>query len=149
MKRYWNQPQKTASTLVDGWFDSGDVFMRDAEGYYVFCGRGDDMFKVSARWVSPFEIESAIVRHPDVLEAAVVARSDEAGLTKPEAWVVLSGARPASEAIAEEIRAVCKRELAPYKYPQWIRFVAELPKTATGKVQRYKLRSSRPAAGTG
>jgi benzoate-CoA ligase family protein len=140
MKRYWNNPQKTASSLVDGWFDTGDVFLRDSDGYYVFCGRGDDMFKVSARWISPFEVESAIMRHPAVLEVAVVGRADDAGLVKPEAWVVLSSGRVPSEQIADEIRAVCKRELAPYKYPHWIRFVDELPKTATGKVQRYKLR---------
>jgi benzoate-CoA ligase family protein len=140
MKRYWNNPGKTASTLVDGWFDTGDVFIRDADGYYVYCGRSDDMLKVGARWVSPFEIESAIVRHPEVLEAAVVGRADEAGLVKPEAWVVLSDRCTACEKTAEEIRAVCKQELAPYKYPRWIQFVDELPKTATGKVQRYKLR---------
>ncbi len=141
MKRYWNKPEKTAAALADGWFDSGDVFFRDADGYYVFCGRADDMFKVSARWISPFEVESAIMRHPAVLEAAVVGRADDMSLVKPEAWVVLSSGHAPSEQIADEIRAICKRELAPYKYPQWIRFVAELPKTATGKVQRYKLRS--------
>ena len=140
MKRYWNNPEKTASTLVDGWFDTGDVFIRDADGYYVYCGRSDDMLKVGARWVSPFEIESAIVRHPDVLEAAVIGRADDAGLIKPEAWVVLSARGAARGRIAEEIRALCKQELAPYKYPRWIQFVDELPKTATGKVQRYKLR---------
>lgn len=144
MKRYWNNPQKSASSFVDGWFDTGDVFLRDAEGYFVFCGRGDDMFKVSARWISPFEIESAVMRHPAVLEAAVVGRADDAGLVKPEAWVVLSPGCAPSEQIADEIRAVCKRELAPYKYPHWIRFVDELPKAATGKVQRYKLRDGLP-----
>jgi len=141
MKRYWSNPEKTNSALVDGWFDTGDVFFRDADGYYVFCGRSDDMLKVGARWVSPFEIESAIVRHPDVLEAAVVGRADDAGLTKPEAWVVLSTRRTASVELADEIRALCKQHLAPYKYPQWIRFVNELPKTATGKVQRFRLRT--------
>jgi acyl-coenzyme A synthetase/AMP-(fatty) acid ligase len=143
MKRYWNHPEKTARTLVDGWVDTGDTFFRDADGYYVFCGRSDDMLKVGARWVSPFEIESAIVGHPDVLEAAVIGRVDDAGLTKPEAWVVLNGRRAASEELAAEIRAACKQQLAPYKYPHWINFVGQLPKTATGKVQRYKLRGTR------
>jgi benzoate-CoA ligase family protein len=147
MKRYWNNPAKTNAALVDGWFDTGDVFLRDADGYYVFCGRSDDMFKVSARWISPFEVESAVVRHPAVLEAAVVGRTDESGLTKPEAWVVLAPGRAACEQVADEIRAVCKRELAPYKYPHWIRFVDQLPKSATGKVQRYRLRTAPGAPG--
>jgi benzoate-CoA ligase family protein len=142
MKGYWKDPAKTARTLRAGWLDTGDVFLRDADGYYVYCGRSDDMLKVGARWVSPFEIESAIVRHPDVLEAAVVGRSDDSGHLKPEAWVVLSSRRAASEEVAAEIRAACKQQLAPYKYPHWIRFVAELPKTATGKVQRYRLRTA-------
>jgi len=142
MRRYWKNPQKTASALVGSWFDTGDVFFRDADGYYVFCGRADDMFKSGARWISPFEVESAITRHPAVLEAAVVERADDCGLVKPEAWIVLSGGHKASDEIADEIRAVCKRELAPYKYPYWIRFIDELPKTATGKVQRYMLRNN-------
>jgi len=142
MKRYWNNPGKTARTLIDGWVDTGDVYLRDADGYYVYRGRSDDMLKVGGRWVSPFEIESAIVLHPDVLEAAVIGRADDAGLIKPEAWVVLSARRTACAQVAEEIRAACKQQLAPYKYPHWIQFVDELPKTATGKVQRYKLRTA-------
>jgi len=145
MKRYWNNPEKTGRTLVDGWVDTGDIYLRDADGYYVYCGRSDDMLKVGGRWVSPFEIESVIVRHPDVLEAAVIGRADEAGLTKPEAWIVLTGRRVACAEIAEEIRAACKQLLPLYKYPHWIRFVDALPKTASGKVQRYKLRRAEAA----
>ncbi len=144
MKRYWSNPGKTAATIVDGWLDTGDLFTLDEAGYYVYCGRADDMLKVGGRWVSPFEVESALVSHPDVLEAAVVGLPDASGLTKAAAWVVLRDPARAGEAAAEEIRAHCKRQLAPYKYPHWIHFVAALPKTATGKIQRYKLRA--PAA---
>jgi benzoate-CoA ligase family protein len=142
MKRYWNNPEKTARTLADGWLDSGDTFYRNQDGYYVYCGRSDDMFKVGARWISPFEIESTLIEHPKVLEAAVVGRPDEWGLFKAEAWVVLKNSADASDTTAEEIRAFCKSKLAPYKYPQWITFADQLPKTATGKIQRFKLRTS-------
>jgi benzoate-CoA ligase family protein len=141
MKRYWNNPEKTAKVLVDGWFDSGDIFRRDEDGYYIYCGRHDDMLKVSGRWVSPFEIESTLVEHPKVLEAAVVGQADENGLVKTQAWVVLKDSATASEATAEEIRVFCRSKLAPYKFPKWINFVHELPKTTTGKIQRYKLRA--------
>jgi benzoate-CoA ligase family protein len=140
MSRYWNNPAKTAVALIDGWLDTGDVYFRDRDGYYTYCGRGDDMLKVGGRWISPFEIESALVEHPRVLEAAVVGRSDDEGLTKAEAWVVLRDQRRVSEALAEELRTHCKDRLAPYKCPKWIRFIEQLPKTATGKVQRFKLR---------
>lgn len=139
---YWNNPEKTAKSIVDGWLDTGDIYYRDKDGYYFYCGRSDDMLKVGARWVSPFEIESALAEHPKVLEAAVVGRSDENGLVKVEAWIVLRDSAQASELTAEEIRAYCKSKLAPYKYPRWINFVDELPKTATGKIQRFKLRAS-------
>ena len=146
-KRYWNNPERTAKALVDGWFDSGDTFRRDQDGFYVYCGRRDDMLKVSGRWVSPFEIESTLVEHPKVLEAAVVGRADENGLVKAEAWVVLKNSASASEPTAEEIRVFCKSKLAPYKFPKWINFVHELPKTTTGKIQRYKLRALADNAG--
>jgi benzoate-CoA ligase family protein len=147
MKRYWNNPERTAKVLVDGWFDSGDIFRRDQDGFYVYCGRHDDMLKVSGRWVSPFEIESTLVEHPKVLEAAVVGRADENGLVKTEAWVVLKNSASASEPTAEEIRVFCRSKLAPYKFPKWINFVHELPKTTTGKIQRYKLRALKDNAG--
>jgi benzoate-CoA ligase family protein len=140
MTRYWNNPAKTAAALIDGWLDTGDIYFRDRDGYYTYCGRGDDMLKVGGRWISPFEIESALVEHPKVLEAAVVGRSDDEGLTKVEAWVVLPDHRHVSEALAGELRTHCKNRLAPYKCPKWIRFIEQLPKTATGKVQRFKLR---------
>ena len=147
MKGYWNNPERTAKVLVDGWFDSGDTFRRDQDGFYIYCGRGDDMLRVSGRWVSPFEIESTLVEHPQVLEAAVVGRADENGLVKTEAWVVLKNSASASELTAEEIRAFCRSKLAPYKFPKWINFVHELPKTTTGKIQRYKLRAPDDKAG--
>lgn len=140
-KRYWKDPDRTAKVFMDGWFDSGDTFRRDRDGFYIYCGRGDDMLKVSGRWVSPFEIESTLIEHPKVLEAAVVGRADDDGLLKAEAWVVLKDPESASGTTAEEIRVFCKSKLAPYKFPAWINFVQELPKTATGKIQRYKLRT--------
>jgi len=139
-KRYWNDPERTAKAIVNGWFDTNDTFRRDKDGHYIFCGRSDDMLKVSGRWVSPFEIESALVEHPKVLEAAVVGRADENGLFKAEAWVVLKDPAYASEQTAEDIRVFCKDKLSPYKFPAWINFVEQLPKTATGKIQRYRLR---------
>jgi len=145
MKRYWNNPERTAVALVDGWLDTGDTYRRDKDGYYIYCGRSDDMLKVGGRWVSPFEIESALAEHPSVLEAAVVGRPDDAGLVKAEAWVVLRNPADASDETGDEIRAFCKNKLAPYKYPRWVNFVDELPKTATGKVQRFKLRAGHPA----
>jgi acyl-coenzyme A synthetase/AMP-(fatty) acid ligase len=109
--------------------------------YYTYCGRSDDMFKVSGRWVSPFEVESAIVQHPKVLEAAVISRPDENGLIRAEAWIVLKDSVDASDATAEGIRAFCKGKFPSYKFPWRIHLVDRLPKTPTGKVQRYKLRA--------
>ncbi|MBI4969840.1 MAG: benzoate-CoA ligase family protein [Rhodospirillales bacterium] len=137
---YWNNPERNATHLVDGWLNTGDTFVRDAEGYYYFAGRSDDMLKVGGIWVSPFEIESALFDHPKVLEAAVVGRRDEAGLFKPEAWVVLKSPSDAGDDLAEDLRQHCRTRLAAYKYPRWFNFVTELPKTATGKIQRFKLR---------
>lgn len=142
MKRYWNNPEKTAQTLKDGWLDSGDIYTRDADGYFVCSGRGDDMLKVGGRWVAPFEIESALVAHPKVLEAAVVGRPDADGLIKAEAWIVLNNPNDASEMLGDEIRAFCKERLAPYKYPRRIHFIEQMPKTASGKIQRFKLRNA-------
>lgn len=138
---YWNNSEKTASTFVHGWMDTGDTMFRDRDGCYVYCGRADDMLKVSGRFVSPFEIEATIVEDASVLEAAVVGRPNDDGLIAIEAWVVLKDGVHASEAIADEIRNRCKSKLAHYKYPKWVNFVDHLPKTATGKIQRYKLRN--------
>ncbi|MBC8259374.1 MAG: benzoate-CoA ligase family protein [SAR324 cluster bacterium] len=140
-KYYWNNPEKTAATIVDGWLNTGDTYHQDEEGYYVYGGRSDDMMKVGGIWCSPFEIEAKLVEHPKVLEAAVVGREDDSGLIKPEAHVVLKAAADATDETSVELLQHCKKGLAPYKYPRWFQFPAELPKTATGKIQRFKLRS--------
>jgi acyl-coenzyme A synthetase/AMP-(fatty) acid ligase len=116
------------------------MYWRDADGYYHNAGRGDDMMKVGALWCSPFEIEARLIEHPKVLEAAVVGRADEDGLTKPEAYIVLKRAGDASPALERQLVEHCRAGLAHYKYPRWFRFVPELPKTATGKIQRFRLR---------
>lgn len=137
---YWNRPEKTAEVMVDGWLNTGDTYFQDSDGYYHYCGRNDDMLKVGGIWCSPFEIEARLIEHPDVLEAAVVAHADSAGLIKPAAHIVLKNPKLASESLEEELRNHCKKGLAHYKYPRWFHFVEELPKTATGKIQRFKLR---------
>jgi benzoate-CoA ligase family protein len=141
---YWNNPARTSITMVDGWLDTGDTYRRDAEGYYYYCGRSDDMLKVGGIWCSPFEIESKLIEHPAVVEAAVVGRADQDELIKPEAYVVLNDGRGGDGALTAELLELCKSGLAPYKYPRWINFVAELPKTATGKIQRFRLRQPPP-----
>ncbi|PWC31641.1 benzoate-CoA ligase family protein, partial [Azospirillum sp. TSO22-1] len=137
---YWNNPEKTAATMLGEWLDTGDTYSRDAEGYYQYCGRSDDMLKVGGIWCSPIEIESRLVSHPKVLEVAVIGAPDGAGLVKPEAWVVLRDGVRASEGLADELMQHCKAALAPYKFPRHIHFVQDLPKTATGKIQRFRLR---------
>jgi 4-hydroxybenzoate-CoA ligase len=115
--------------------------VRDSDGYYTYAGRSDDMLKVGGIWVSPFEVESALSAHEAVLEAAVVGHADREGLVKPRAFVVLREGREPTDALVAELQAFVQQKLAPYKYPRWIEFTAELPKTATGKIQRYKLRA--------
>jgi len=136
---YWNQRSKSRSTFEGAWTRTGDKYIRDAEGRYTFCGRADDMFKVSGIWVSPFEVESALITHPSVLEAAVVPEADPEGLLKPKAFVVL---RPGSstDGLHEALKEHVKQKIGPWKYPRWIDVVDSLPKTATGKIQRFKLR---------
>ena len=134
---YWANPEKSADTFHDGWTKSGDKYSRDAEGYYTYAGRSDDMLKVSGIYVSPFEVESTLMLHASVLEAAVIGKQDADGLTKTKAYVVLKTGKTAT---AEELKAFVKERLAPYKYPRFIEFVDELPKTATGKIQRFRLR---------
>jgi len=144
-KYYWNNPAKTAETMVDGWLNTGDTYSRDAEGYFTYGGRSDDMLKVGGIWCSPFEIEARLIEHEVVLEAAIVGRADQDGLIKPEAYIVLKQSNTvetSSEALRQALLEHCKSGLAPYKYPRWINFVTELPKTATGKIQRFKLRQS-------
>jgi 4-hydroxybenzoate-CoA ligase/benzoate-CoA ligase len=138
---YWNQREKSLATFHGPWTRTGDRYARDADGYYVYQGRADDMLKVGGIWVSPFEVEAALGAHEAVLEAAVVGHADDEGLIKPRAFVVLKATVSASPALADELKAFVKGRLAPYKYPRWIDFVSELPKTATGKIQRFKLRA--------
>ncbi len=138
-KYYWNNTEKTNETIIEGWLNTGDTYWQDAEGYFIYGGRSDDMMKVGGIWCSPFEIESKLVEHPDVLEAAVVARKDDTGLVKPEAHVVLKEKINDLEKISEVLLQHCKTGLAPYKYPRWFQYPTELPKTATGKIQRFRL----------
>jgi benzoate-CoA ligase family protein len=137
---YYRHAEKTRTSMLGEWFNTGDKYYRDGEGYYYYCGRGDDMLKVGGIWVSPVEVEDALVGHPAVLEAAVVARKDEYNLIKPKAYVVLKKGYQPGEDLRQDIQAFVKENLAAYKYPRWIEFVKELPKTATGKIQRHKLR---------
>jgi 4-hydroxybenzoate-CoA ligase/benzoate-CoA ligase len=136
---YWNNRGKSIATFEGAWTRTGDKYLRDEDGYYVYAGRSDDMLKVGGIWVSPFEVESALMAHESVLEAAVVGHSDGDELIKPKAFVVLTaGGGDAAQAAA--LQQFVKDRLAPYKYPRWVEFVDALPKTATGKIQRYKLR---------
>src|ERR1019366_2486096 len=138
---YWNNREKSRSTFLGEWTRSGDKYIEDADGYYICCGRADDMLKVSGMYVSPFEVEAALSSHPDVLEAGVVGWNDEQKLIKPKAFVVLKAPDKASDALIRALQEHVKQKLAPYKYPRWIEFRSELPKTATGKIQRFKLRA--------
>jgi benzoate-CoA ligase family protein len=138
---YWNNREKSRATFQGEWTRSGDKYIEDEDGYFVCCGRADDMLKVSGLYVSPFEVEAALLTHPDVLEAAVVGWHDEQKLVKPKAFVVLKSADKQSDALARALQDHVKLNLAPFKYPRWIEFRAELPKTATGKIQRFKLRA--------
>jgi benzoate-CoA ligase family protein len=137
---YYRHHDKTKTSMLGEWFNTGDKYYRDKEGYYYYCGRGDDMLKVGGIWVSPIEVEDALISHPAVLEAAVVARRDEHFLIKPKAFVVLKKGTKQSDKLAKDIQAFVKKNIASYKYPRWIEFVKDLPKTDTGKIQRYKLR---------
>ncbi len=139
-KYYWNNPEKTAATLADGWLNTGDTYIRDAEDRFLYCGRNDDMMKVGGIWCSPFEIEAKLIEHPQVLEAAVVGRADADELIKPAAFIVLNDPADAGGDMTEALLQHCKQGLAKYKYPRWFTFVESLPKTATGKIQRFKLR---------
>ncbi len=140
---YWNQLEKSRRTFVGEWLRTGDKYVRRADGVYLYTGRADDMFKVSGIWVSPFEVEDALTSHPRVLEAAVIPLEDNEGLVKPKAFVVLDKHGAEEDRILfEELKVHVKRSIGPWKYPRWIEFVEELPKTASGKIQRYLLRDA-------
>lgn len=138
---YWNNREKSRHTFLGEWTRSGDKYSEDEDGYFVYAGRSDDMLKVSGIYVSPIEVESALIDHPAVLEAAVVGKEDVDKLIKPIAFIVLKPGIQASPELQAELKAHVKSCLAPYKYPRWMEFVEELPKTATGKIQRFKLRA--------
>ena len=140
---YWNNRAKSRDTFQGGWTKSGDKYVRNADGSYTYAGRNDDMLKVSGIYVSPFEVEGTLVQHPAVLEAAVIGKVDADGLTKTKAFVVL---KPGQQATEAELQAFVKEKLAPYKYPRFIEFLPDLPKTATGKIQRFRLREREQAA---
>ncbi len=137
---YWSNRAKSRETFQGHWTKSGDKYFRDADGYYVYAGRSDDMLKVSGQYVSPFEVESTLMLHPAVLEAAVIGVPDDQGLTRTKAYVVVKDGERPSAAFGEELKTFVKARLAPVKYPREIEFVDELPKTATGKIQRFRLR---------
>jgi benzoate-CoA ligase len=137
---YWNKHRKSQQTMLGDWLHTGDKFRRDADGYYWFAGRADDMLKVGGIWVSPIEVENTLAEHPAVLETAVVGAMDQDELVKPKAYVLLRQGYAPSPQLAGELQEFVKKKLAHYKYPRWIAFVDDLPKTATGKIQRFKLR---------
>ena len=137
---YWNQPEKTKHTFIEGWFRTGDKYRQDEDGFLWQAGRSDDLFKVHGLWLSPAEVESALIAHPAVLEAAVVARDDDAGLAKPAAYIVLKTEFIPEDELARELQEFVADRIGGYKRPRWIEFLRELPKTATGKLQRFKLR---------
>ena len=139
---YWGNRERSRETFQGAWTKCGDKYVRNADGSHTYCGRSDDMLKVSGIYVSPFEVEATLVQHPAVLEAAVIGVADDAGLTKTKAFVVLKDGAAAGE---DELKAWVKERLAPYKYPRTIEFLAELPKTATGKIQRFRLREREAA----
>ncbi len=137
---YWNQRDKSRRTFRGEWTYTGDTYTRDEEGYYRFRGRSDEMLKVSGIWVSPFEVEEALISHPAVLESAVIGKQDRDGLTKPKAFVVLREAVSDPDALVVELQQHVKDQIGVWKYPRWVEFAESLPKTATGKIQRFRLR---------
>ena len=139
---YWNNRERSRATFVGPWTRTGDKYFEDEEGYYVYCGRSDDMLKVSGMYVSPAEVEAALIAHDDVLEAAVVGAADADGLIKPKAFVVAKVGTHVDDDLAKSIELHARTMLAPFKCPRWITFIDELPKTATGKIQRFKLREA-------
>ena len=146
---YWNSREKSHQSFQGAWTRTGDKYFRDEDGYYVYAGRSDDMLKVSGQFVSPFEVEATLIQHAAVLEAAVIGITNTDGLNRTKAFVVLKEPKQASPALAEEIKQFVKARLAPYKYPRELAFIEELPKTATGKIQRFKLRDQERGSNSG
>jgi benzoate-CoA ligase family protein len=144
---YWNQHEKTKATFEGAWFRTGDEYYQDPDGYFWYAGRADDLFKVNGRWLSPAQVESALIAHPAVREAGVVAREDAAGLLKPVAYVVLNDNFIPTDCLRTELQDWVGKKLSSYKKPHWIEYLPELPKTATGKLQRFKLRELQRTAG--
>jgi len=138
---YWNKHEQTKRTMQGEWLKTGDTYYCDGEGYYWYCGRSDDMMKVGGLWVSPIEIENTLMEHPAVLESGVIGDTDADGLLKPKAFVLLKSEFKPSPELRLELQNHVKSKLAPYKYPRWVEFVEDLPKTVTGKIQRFRLRS--------
>lgn len=143
---YWNQRAKSRRTFAGEWTFTGDKYQRDKNGYYFYCGRTDDMFKVSGMWVSPFDVEAALVSHEAVLEAAVIGKEDADGLIKPKAFIVLKNGYAADERLIETLKVHVKEQTGPWKYPRWIDVRPDLPRTSTGKIQRFKLRDEESQA---
>jgi benzoate-CoA ligase len=139
---YWNSRERSRATFLGPWTRSGDKYVENADGTFTYCGRTDDMLKVSGIYVSPFEVEAALMTHPAVLEAAVIGQPDEQQLVKPKAFVVVKPGTASGPELAAALQSHVKERLAPYKYPRWVEFTDELPKTATGKIQRFKLRAA-------
>jgi benzoate-CoA ligase len=138
---YWNQHEKTKDTIQGRWISTGDKYTQDADGFYWYAGRTDDMLKVGGLWVSPVEVENALVSHPTVLECGVVGRQDHDGLVKPMAFVVVRDGAAGTPELGAELQQFVRQRIAEYKRPRWVEFVPELPKTATGKIQRFRLRA--------
>lgn len=139
---YWNRPEKTAHTMRGEWIFTGDRYHQDENGYYFYEGRSDDMFKVSGQWVSPIEVENTLMEHPAVLECAVVITKDQKGLQRTKACIILAEGYQASDELTKDMQTYVKSKMAPYKYPRIVQYFDDLPKTATGKIQRFKLRGS-------
>ncbi len=146
---YWNQRAKSRRTFVGEWTHTGDKYRRDPGGYYYYCGRTDDMFKVSGMWVSPFDVEAALISHEAVLEAAVIGKADADGLIKPKAYIVLKNGYAADDGLLETLKIHVKEKAGAWKFPRWIELREDLPRTATGKIQRFKLRDEDLAASAG
>jgi benzoate-CoA ligase len=137
---YWNKHVKTKETLAGDWIRTGDKYLIDKDGYFWYQGRSDDMLKAGGIWVSPVEVEATLMLHPAVLECAVIGLMDKDELVKPKAFVILKQGCAPTPQLETELKSFVKDKIAPYKYPRWIEFTNELPKTATGKIQRFRLR---------